>query len=201
MNNIKPFTKEQEQQIRNEFLTKPIKRLSDEMGIHYGRITRFLKRNNLEIPKEIIEQRKKDSQKKKGCIPFNKGRKQVEYMTKQGIESSKKTRFKKGHKPKCMLSVGTEKLTKDGYIKVKISNPNKWELKQRVIYEKHHGIKLKKRDMVIFLDKNNRNFKPENLKKISTVENMLRNSNRNYPKEIIPTLLILNKIKNELRTA
>ena len=32
----------------------------------------------------------------KGCIPFNKGKKQTEYMTPEGIEQSSKTRFQKG---------------------------------------------------------------------------------------------------------
>ena len=38
-----PFTKEQEQKIKDEFLLKPVKRLADELGATYGRIMRFLK--------------------------------------------------------------------------------------------------------------------------------------------------------------
>ena len=70
-----------EQKIKDEFLLKPVKRLAGELNTSYGRIMRFLKRNGLEIPKTLIEQRKLDSRKKKGNIPFNKGKKQVEYMT------------------------------------------------------------------------------------------------------------------------
>lgn len=84
-----PFTEKEEQKIKDEYLKKPVKRLADELGTTYGRIMRFLKRNNLEIPKALIEKRKKDSQRKKGDIPFNKGKKQKDFMTTEGI---KKTR-------------------------------------------------------------------------------------------------------------
>jgi hypothetical protein len=96
---FKPFTKKQEQKIKDEFLLKPVKRLARELGCTYGRIMRFLKKNNLEIPKALIEKRKLDSRKKKGDVPFNKGKKQIDYMTNEAIERSKKTRFKKGNKP------------------------------------------------------------------------------------------------------
>lgn len=195
----KPFTKQQEQKIKDEFLLKPVKRLADEVGCTYGRIMRFLKKKNLEIPRELIEQRKKDSQKKKGSVPFNKGLKQSEYMTKEAIEKTKKTRFKKGQSPKNILKVGTERVTEGGYVEVKVSNPNKWELKQRLVYTEKNKVKLEKGEIVIFIDGNKRNFNPENLRKISQAENMIRNSYLNHPKEVIPSLLLLSKIKKQLR--
>lgn len=64
---------------------------------------------------------------------------------------------RRGSKP-----IGTERERK-GYIEVKVAQPNIWDQKQRYIWEKHHNRKLKKNEVVIFLDKDNRNFDIENL--------------------------------------
>lgn len=53
----------------------------------------------------------------KGHIPFNKGKKGI-YLG--GI----KTQFKKGHKPKNYMPVGSERVNGDGYIDIKIADPN-----------------------------------------------------------------------------
>lgn len=196
-----PFTPEQEQKIKDEFLLKPVKRLADEVGATYGRIIRFLKKNNLEIPRELVEKRKLDSRKKKGDVSHSKGRKQTEYMTPEGIERSKKTRFKKGRSPSNILKVGHQRVTKDGYVEIKIEMPNKWMLKQRYVYSKHFNLTLKTTDNIIFIDGDKRNFNVDNLRCISQAENMYRNSYHNYPKEIIPTLLLTNQIKKEIQNA
>ncbi|QQV90551.1 HNH endonuclease [Polaribacter phage Freya_1] len=193
------FTKDQEDKIKDEFLLKPVKRLADEVGCTYGRIMRFLKKNDLEIPRELIEKRKLESRKKKGDVAYNKGLKQPEYMSKESIEKTKKTRFKKGQLPKNTLKVGSERLTKDGYIELKIADPNKWILKQRYIYETYHKVKLKKGEIVVFIDGNNRNFTPVNLEKITKSENMNRNSIHRYPKEVKQNIILLAKVRKTLR--
>lgn len=67
----------------------------------------------------------------KGNIPFNKGTK--------GIMKANKTSYKKGNIPQTYKPVGTERITKDGYIEIKVKDPNVWKLKQRLIYEEHYG--------------------------------------------------------------
>lgn len=193
-----PYTKAQEDFIKENYLKLPVKQLANKTNSTFGRVSRFLKRNNLEIPAALVKQRQLASQKQKGHIPFNKGLKQSEYMTPEAIDRTKKTRFKKGVPPKNILTIGTEVKTKEGYILVKIANPNKWMLKHRKIYKDHHQIQLKSTDNVIFLDGDNQNFNINNLKLISKVENMYRNSKLNYPEEIIPTLTLINKIKKEI---
>ncbi|TXD45890.1 HNH endonuclease [Polaribacter sp. IC073] len=194
-----PFTKDQEDYIKKEFLNIPVKRLADDVGATYGRIMRFLKNNNLVIPKELIAQRKQDSYKKKGSIPFNKGLKQKEYMSLAAINKTKETRFKKGCVPANILKLGTERFTKDGYLEIKINNPSKWELKQRNVYKKHSKEDLKKGDIIIFIDRNKRNFEASNLKKITKSENMDRNTIHRYPKEMRQNLILLKKITRTLK--
>ena len=74
---------------------------------------------------------------KKGNVPFNKGKKWADYVSKKGQENSRKTTFKKGNIPHNHRPVGSERITKDGYTEIKIKEPNKWQLKHRYIYEKN----------------------------------------------------------------
>ena len=65
----------------------------------------------------------------KGQIPPNKGKKGV---CAAGCE---KTWFPKGNIPKNYRSIGSERISKDGYIEVKVADPNKWKLKHRIVWE------------------------------------------------------------------
>lgn len=198
---FKPFTPEDEQKIKDEFLLKPVKRLADELGTTYGRIMRFLKRNNLEIPKELVEKRKLDSQKKKGSVPFNKGKKQKEYMDSETIKKVAKTCFKKGNKPHNTKSDGVITIRKDKsglkYKYIRISE-GKWQLYHRYLWEKHNG-KIPKGHIIAFKDGNQLNTVIENLEMITKIENMYRNSYLKHPREIIPSLVLCNKLETKLK--
>lgn len=117
---------------------------------------------------------------RKGISPSNKGKKQIEFMTKEGIERSKVTRFKKGKLPHNRREIGDERISKDGYIEIKLrdgcGNKN-WEYKHRWIYKKHHG-KIPEGYHVIFLDGDKRNFDISNLKAISKSEELIMNRNK-----------------------
>ena len=88
-----------------------------------------------------------------------------------------KTSFKKGSVPPNQVPIGTESITKGGYIKVKVGEPNKWELKQRYIYEQHHG-EIPNNCNVIFADKNIRNFDINNLVLVSKAEMLILNNHK-----------------------
>ncbi|CAL2085039.1 HNH endonuclease signature motif containing protein [Tenacibaculum sp. 190524A02b] len=192
------FTKEQEQKIKDQYLLKPVKRLADELGTTYGRIMRFLKKNDLEIPRELIEKRIKDSRKKKGDVPFNKGLKQEDYMTLESIEKTKATRFKKGNIPHNTNYDGHERITKEGYVEIRVSK-GIYKLKHVINWERING-KIPEGHCLLCLDKNRENTNPENWRLVSRMENMYRNSVQNYPKEIIPSLVLNKQIENKLNS-
>lgn len=98
----------------------------------------------------------------KGFTPWNKGRP----MSSETWEKIKDTTFKKGNKTWNTRSVGSERVDVDGYIYVKTAEPDKWELKHRVVWEKHNG-KLKKGFNVVFLDGNRQNCNIENLRAVT----------------------------------
>ena len=196
-----PFTREQEEYIKREYLNKPVKQLANDVNCSFGRIMRFLKKNDLEIPRSVIEKRIQDSRRQKGCVPFNKGKKQIEFMSKEAIEKTKATRFKKGNIPHNTKGAnGVISIRQDSsgrfYKHIRLEK-GIWELYHRVLWEKHNG-SIPKDMIVAFKDQDSLNVTIENLELISKEENMYRNSKMNYPKEIIPSMVLVNKLDKQL---
>ena len=106
---------------------------------------------------------------KKGSTPWNKGLK--------GYIGANKTSFKKGTIPPQYRPVGSERVNKEGYLEVKIADPNKWELKHRYIYKKHYG-DIPKGHNVIFADTDKTNFNIDNLILVSKSEMLILNRNK-----------------------
>lgn len=139
---------------------------------------------------------------RKGQTPHNKGKK----MPKEVYEKVKHTMFAKGNVPPNHRPVGSERISKDGYIEVKVAEPNKWRLKQRVVYEEAKG-KIPEGCTIIFLDGNKRNFNIDNLRCITRSELLYLNCNGlNNSNEITETGILMarldrtkNKKKQELK--
>ena len=139
---------------------------------------------------------------RKGHTPHNKGKK----MPKEVYEKVKHTMFAKGNVPPNHRPVGSERISKDGYIEVKVAEPNKWRLKQRVVYEETKG-KIPEGCPIIFLDGNKRNFDIDNLRCITRSELLYLNCNGlNNSNEITETGILMarldrakNKKKQELK--
>lgn len=87
------------------------------------------------------------------------------------IPNSEATRFKPGNKPHNTVPVGTEIVDTDGYHKVKVAEPNKWEFVHKRVWKQHFG-KIPKGMMVSFKDRNKDNLSPDNLMLISNEENL-----------------------------
>jgi len=103
-----------------------------------------------------------------GHIPHNKGLKGVYFS------GSEKGWFKPCHKNASEKPVGSERINVDGCVEVKVSNRRKpakrnWESKHAAIWEAANG-KVPKGHMVIFADKNTRNFALDNLLLVSRKE-------------------------------
>lgn len=188
------FTEIEDNYIKENYLKLPIKTMGSEINRSYSGISGRMKQLNLVLPKELIEKRKKACQFKKGQTPFTKGKKQTEYMSDSAIERTKATRFKKGSLPHNYKN--GEHLTKDGYVMLSLGE-SKTRLKHVYEWEKING-KLPKGHCLACLDGDKTNTNPKNWKLITRVENMYNNSKMNYPKEIIPSLVLINKISKSL---
>ena len=112
-----------------------------------------------------------DCQFRPGHVPKNKGMKGV---CAPGCE---KTWFKKGSTPVNHKPVGSERIDVDGYILVKVEEPNRWRLKHRIVWEEHYG-KIPDGQNVIFLDGNKLNTDIENLALVTNREHLQMNRER-----------------------
>lgn len=100
----------------------------------------------------------------KGHVPWNKN------MKGWKPPGAEKTWFTKGHLPvNRTLPVGSEATEKGGYLYVKVAMPNVWKSKHQLIWEQHNG-PMPKGHVIVFRDRNIRNFDPENLMLISRAE-------------------------------
>ena len=135
------------------------------------------------------------AQFKKGTVPPNKGKK----MSAELYARCAPTMFKKGNKPHTYRPVGSERVNVDGYVEVKVADPNKWRLKHRVIWEEAHG-PIPKGHNVQFRDGNSHNLDLGNLYLISR-DDQLRNENSihvRYPEEVREVIYIKAAIKRQI---
>ena len=130
----------------------------------------------------------------KGHVPANKGRK--------GFcgKGSEKGWFKKGHVPYNKAHVGDEAWTTDGYLKVKIAEPNVWRFKHIMEWEKHNG-KVSDGCCIIFKDGDHNNCNIENLMCITRAEHWVLNAQslRSCSPEITETGLAMTRLKMKIR--
>lgn len=131
---------------------------------------------------------------KPGQSPVNKGKK----MPKEVYKKVQKTMFKAGHKPHNIAPIGSEVLTKDGYLRVKIAEPNVWELKHRLVWEKLNG-QIPNSCNVQFKNGNRTNTEISNLYIIPRNEQINDNSIIRYPSEIRKAIHQLSKLKKTIK--
>lgn len=112
---------------------------------------------------------------------WNKGLKQKDYMSPEMIERTARTRFKKGQNPHNTVAIGHERISRDGYLEVKINHfktngkNDNFEAKHRILYVEHFG-PIPKGMNVEFLDGNKMNLELSNLVLRTRKENLLKNT-------------------------
>lgn len=126
----------------------------------------------------------------KGHVPQNKGVK--------GYHSpgSEKGWFKKGSVPHNNLAVGTELFKDDGYMWVKISEPNVWRQKHILIWEAANG-PIPKGHLLTFLDVDKSNIVLDNLALITMAESLAltRSNLRSVNAEFTKTGILIARLK------
>ena len=113
-----------------------------------------------------------------------------------GPKGPNKTSFKKGLVAHNLRVVGSERISKDGYIEIKVSSKKgNWSLKHRVVWEKHHG-KLKPSDIVRFKDSDPLNCHISNLEKFNRAEHMELNrlNHKTANPDIKPTIAAIARV-------
>ena len=191
------WTKQEDQQLRNLYPTHKLADIAEIMGrsissIANRRVKLGLKRTP-EQTAAIGDGRFKPGHNQ----PWNKGKKGW-----QAGGRSKETQFKKGHKPSnTWRPVGAERISKDNLLYRKVSDTgikkDDWKAVHVLVWESENG-PLPEGHIVIFKDKNRRNFDPDNLEAVTRAENMRRNSIDRYPTEYRQAAITLGWFKRKL---
>lgn len=127
-----------------------------------------------------------------GHPSWNKGKK----MSDSTRAKVKRTWFPKGNRPKNALPVNTEVVTTDGFIKVKIAEPNVWKLKHHIVWEQAYGERPKGYG-IRFKDGNRLNCDLDNLILLSNRERAIINKHfGEFTGELTLTGIALGKLKS-----
>ena len=133
----------------------------------------------------------------KGHVPANKGLRRPGYSAGRMTE----TQFKKGQKPHTWRPVGTERLSKEGYLQIKLTDTGitrhdyvtihllVWELHRGSIPPKHH---------IAFKDGDKTHITIDNLECVSFAEMMRRNTIHNLPEQLKEVIQLKGSIKRRI---
>lgn len=124
--------------------------------------------------------------------------KQLKVIRKRMCSIPNDGQFKKGTLPHNTKYNGHERITKDGYVEIRLSRGN-YVLKHRYMWEKANG-SLPKGYCLTCINGDKTNTSPGNWKLISRIENCLNNSRYRLPEELIPSTALLIQLNNKLKS-
>lgn len=146
---------------------------------------------------EHIKEVGKTTRFRKGLIPTNKGKKIEEYMSPEAIAKVRKTTFKKGHVPANHKPIGHQRITKEGYIEMKVEEPNVFELLHRWLWVKYNG-PIPKGTIITFINGDKKDVRIDNLQMLSMKDNMKRNTIQRYPEELKEMIRLTGKLNRKI---
>jgi hypothetical protein len=162
------WSEEEKEYLRQHYPTHTQQQLLDMFNEHFNvaiglkQLTGALKRYDIKSGRT--------GRFEKDQTAWNKGMKGLQ-------QGGKETQFKKGNRPLNFRPVGSERISKDGYIEIKVADPRTWRLKHAVLWEEVYG-KVPKGHCIIFLDGNKQNLDIENLQLIT--RGQLARMNQNH---------------------
>jgi len=130
-----------------------------------------------------------------GMAPWNKGK---------AFDSggrSHETRFKPGHKPVQTKPLGSERVSKEGYLQRKMTDtgypPRDWVPVHHIVW-REAGREIPRGYRLTFKDGNKRNFALDNLELVSIADMMRRNTVHNYGPEIAQLVQLRGAITRQI---
>lgn len=115
----------------------------------------------------------------------------------------RETQFKKGHKPQNWKPIYSTRLSKEGYLQMKMTDtgypPRDWVAVHILIWEDKHG-PIPPGYVLAFKDGDKTHIALQNLELIARADLMRRNSiHYRYPREVVNTIMLLGVVKRRLR--
>jgi hypothetical protein len=141
---------------------------------------------------------------KKGQAPVNKG---CAHRPGWAPGRMKDNQFKKGAPLRGWAAtiyqpIGSERISKDGYLQRKVNDDlpaqRRWRGVHILLWEAAHG-PLPEGHAVVFINGDRRDIRLENLECITRQELMARNTVHRYPKPIAEAIQLLGALKRQIR--
>lgn len=153
------------------------------------------------VPDDIKQKFIEDSRIKPGAIPFNKGKKQDEWVGEDSLKRMKAGRFQKGHKPSHAaktLQISKLYFKPDGkhYLYIYLGVKKRMPL-QRYLWEQDHG-PVPKGHKITFKDGNTLNCNLDNLELISNAALMARNTAQRFGIEIFKIIQLRGALNRKI---
>lgn len=179
------YTPDMVEIIKQRYPTEPSRNLAKDLNVSIGSLNLFAKKHlNLTKCPEYLKSLDGDFEK------LQAGRAKTDYSKNGGW-------FKAGDKSWNRRETGDERVcSKDGFIKVKVSDRN-WQPRAWLVWRKHNG-KIPRGMVIWHKDGNNQNDDINNLELITRAEMMQRNSVHRYPNELIQVMRLNGRIKRRL---
>jgi hypothetical protein len=193
---LRAFTKEQHDWICEAYKEMSLVQMTEAFNQQFG-TTKTVKQIRSFTRNHSIRSGR-DGKFEKGHVPANKGTK--------GMMKANKTSFKKGNKPANVSPMWKERITKDGYIEIKVPERNpytgfmgRYVLKHKWIWQKEKG-SVPDGYALMFLDGDKRNCDIANLALVKRAELLLINRQfPNLPAKLIPTAIGIAQVSVKAR--
>lgn len=193
---VREYTREHVAFLQAHYPSHPVAELTRMFNDFFGMDKTPGQIKSLIYRKGILSGR--DGMFREGNRPWNDGTKG------QGLTGANPGSFRKGNVPYNTRDLGSERIdSKDGYILVKVAEPNpytgadtRFKQKHVHVYEQHHG-EVPDGMVVIFMDGDKRNFDPDNLAAVTRSE-LARLNQYGYskvPEELKQSVLAMIRLK------
>lgn len=137
----------------------------------------------------------------KGHVPANKGLRRPGW----GPGRMKATQFKKGERRgvavRLYKPIGTERVSKDGYLERKINDglplQARWRAVHQLVWEAAHG-PVPRSHAIVFKNGDKRDIRLDNLECVTRAALMMRNTVHNLPKPLAQTVQLLGALRRKI---
>ena len=133
-----------------------------------------------------------------GVVPHNKGLK----MPGWAVGRMAETQFKKGSKPQTWRPIGTERLTKEGYLQRKVADTGNtvedYVEVHRLMWEEAHGL-IPEGCVIVFKDGDRKHLDLKNFEVITRGELARRNTIHKLPEPLKQVIRLNASIKRRIR--
>ena len=199
------YTEEEKKVLIEMYPTHYAKDIAERLGRSLDSVYYQARLLGLKAPIEKIRKAGRMSSNHPNCVatrfqkdhvPMNKGKK----VAADVYARMQPTMFKKGSVPLNYRPVGSERITKDGYVEVKIADPSIWKLKQRLVWESANG-PIPEGHAIRFRNSNKQDCSLENLYLISRADLMKSENSMyaRYPEELRQVIRLKGAIKRQIR--